>query len=157
MVGLQRTILAEFEHAREVRWSDTCGANEVHFAQWLCYMEEAEYAFLRARGLSVVLQDCRGMIGFPRLACELNILGSAACGQMLMTRLTLGHCDGKQLEYRFGIFRDDQLLAQGRFLVACCRFPTDRPPYAIPIPDWVLQKLPEIVPRVLGERGASAP
>ncbi len=139
--------LTEFVHSREVHWSEASGANEVHFAQWLCYMEEAEYAFLRSRGLSVVLEDRRGTIGFPRLLCELNIRGSAMVGQTLSTQVNLVLNDGKQLDYRFEIYCNLKLLAQGRFLVACCRFPASGQPFAITIPDWVMEKLPEVLPR----------
>lgn len=33
------------------------------------------------------------------------------------------------------------LAATGYFRVACCRFPENQPPYAMLIPDWVLERL----------------
>ena len=130
-----------FQQESEVRWAETCGLNDIHFSQWLRFMEEAEYAFLRSRGLGVVLADERGQIGFPRIECGLNIHGSVAAGENLTTELTLDSNDGKQLAYTFRVLHGDRLLADGRFLVACCRFPPDDLPYAILIPDWVMTKL----------------
>lgn len=141
MVGANLQEKIEFQHQRQVRWAETCAAGDVHFSQWLRYMEEAEYAFLRSRGLSVVLADERGKIGFPRIACQLDLHGSASAGQLLTTRLVLERNDGKQLRYVFTIFRGAELLAEGRFIVACCRFPGEDLPFAILIPDWVMAKL----------------
>ena len=50
--------------------------------------------------------------------------------------------DGKRLIYEFKIQRASTLIARGEFQVACCRFPAEGDPYAIPIPDFVLQKIP---------------
>ncbi len=141
MVDSRSQKKIEFRQDREVRWAETCGLCDIHHSQWLRYMEEAEYAFLRSRGLSVVLADERGQIGFPRLACQLDIHGTASAGQMLTTKLILDSIDGKQIAYSFRVLRGDQLLANGRFQVACCRFPPDSLPYAILIPDWVMAKL----------------
>ena len=56
--------------------------------------------------------------------------------------LVLRANDGKRLIYDFEIRRDATLIARGEFQVACCRFPVDGDPYAIPIPEFILQKIP---------------
>ncbi len=106
-------------------------------------MEETEYAFLRSRGLSVVLEDDRGLIGFPRLHSELKILTPVTFEEELDVLIRLGDVDGKQVSYRFEITRarDQVMVATGRFDVACCRFPDGELPYAILIPAWVEDKL----------------
>ena len=45
---------------RRVEFSDTDMAGIAHFTNYFRYMEEAEHAFLRDRGLNVVLHDERG-------------------------------------------------------------------------------------------------
>ena len=36
----------------------------------------------------------------------------------------------------------EQLIANGKLLVVCCRFSQDRAPYAIPFPDHVIESIP---------------
>ncbi len=117
------------------------------------WMEETEYAFLRTRGLSVSLTDERGRYGFPRTRVEWKIQSPARRGDELRISLWLGETDGKRLRYRFGLERTAlgdvggalqkvwEPCAQGEFLMACCRFPAEALPYAIPIPQRVLEGL----------------
>lgn len=101
-------------------------------------MEETEYAFLRSRGLCVVLNDNRGIIGFPRLSAEVNVENPVCFNQQVWVTLELTRLDGKQILYEFEIVDDDAtLVATGRFRVASCRFPENDPPYAILMPEFV--------------------
>lgn len=101
-------------------------------------MEETEYAFLRSRNLSVVLYDERGTLGFPRLSAEVNVEQPLQFEQTVEVRLTLTEIDGKQIVYDFDIVDDGGRTAiKGRFVVACCRFPDDLPPFAVLIPEVV--------------------
>lgn len=120
------------------------------YARW---MEETEYAFLRSRGLSVSLTDSRGRYGFPRTRVEWEVHSPARRGDELRIGLWLGETDGKRLHYRFALDRramtsgsesrgsDWEASACGEFHLACCRFPPEALPYAIPIPDLVLERL----------------
>ena len=132
-----------FEFHRVVRWRDTDASGFANTAAYITWMEETEYEFLRSRNLSVVLSDDRGQIGFPRLSSELKIDQPVHFNQELRVRLQLTYLDGKQLVYEFEIFTHDgdQLVATGKFTMACCRFPGDKLPYAILIPTWIEQRL----------------
>lgn len=105
-------------------------------------MEETEYGFLRSRGLSVVLYDDRGTMGFPRLKVEIDIERPLIFDEEVKVQLELTAIDGKQIDYQFEI-HDHRLrrVATGRFKVACCRFPDDAPPYAILTPESVMNAL----------------
>lgn len=103
-------------------------------------MEETEYAFLRSRGLSVVVSDERGIIGFPRVATEIEIESTACYDEELEIRLQVAGNDGVKIEYRFEISRGPERIATGYFAVACCRFPPGKPPRAILIPDFILER-----------------
>ncbi len=105
-------------------------------------MEETEYAFLRSRGLSVVVSDERGIIGFPRVATEIEIESPACYDEELEIRLRVASNDGVKIEYQFEILRDSARITTGYFAVACCRFPPGKPPRAILIPDFILERLP---------------
>lgn len=112
-------------------------------------MEETEYAFLRSRGLCVVLYDERGTLGFPRLSASLKIHQPLAFEARVTVRLRLTEIDGKQITYEFEIVDENEIVDQtsqplaveGRFQVACCRFPDDKPPFAILTPDHVIKAL----------------
>jgi acyl-CoA thioesterase FadM len=119
------------------------------YARW---MEETEYDFLRSRGLSVSMTDFRGRYGFPRTHVEWEIQSAARRDDELRVRLWLGETDGKRLEYRFQLDRREfgsgaserpvwEGCATGRFVMCCARFPAEAMPYAIPIPESVLERL----------------
>ncbi len=130
-----------FEKTRRVEWCETDESGTLHFANYVRFMEETEYAFLRSIGLSVVLQDEKGSIGFPRRKCEFDILQPARFEQNLTTRIAGLKVDGVVVEYRFEVVSDEGLVARGFFQAACCRFPADKPPYAILIPESVMERM----------------
>ena len=110
-------------------------------------MEETEYAFLRSRGLRVVLHDELGTLGFPRLSASLNIHDPLTLGQQVKVNLKLVEIDGKRIVYEFDIVdQNHDVAVQGRFSVACCRFPNDTVGdgaglYAILTPQFVMDAL----------------
>ncbi len=116
-------------------------------------MEETEYAFLRSRGLSVVMPDRRGTLGFPRLQVSFQIHQPLRFEQTVEIHLRLVDLDGKQIVYEFEIV-DDSLgtapLVTGRFAVVCCRFPDNRNPYAVLIPERVTAALTPSADRLDG-------
>lgn len=134
--------LARFELTRQVRFVDTDASGFAHFSTYVRMMEETEYAFLRSRGLSVVFHDERGTIGFPRLSAEIQIHHPLVFEQSVLVQLELISLDGKRIIYDFEI-RDptDRVAIEGRFELACCRFPENKRPYAILIPEQVIADL----------------
>lgn len=132
-----------YEYERTVRWRDTDASGFAHLAAYITWMEETEYEFLRTRNLSVVLADEKGRIGFPRLTSELTVVHPVRFEQILNVSLNLTVMDGKRLGYEFQIHTSSkkQLIATGKFTMACCRFPGDQLPYAILIPQWIEERL----------------
>lgn len=132
------TSIIQFEHQWQIRFVDTDATGFAHFSSYVRMMEETEYAFLRSRGLSVILKDSRGTIGFPRIAVELQVERPLKFEDLAKIRLRLVEIDGKQIVYEFLISNESgQRVASGQFVVACCRFPDDKPHYAILIPTFV--------------------
>ncbi len=131
-----------FLNRRRVEFADTDLAGFVHFSHYLRYMEETEYAFLRSLGLDVILDDERGKLGFPRYESLCRYLSPARYGQTVDVTLTVEKNDGKLITYAFGLKVGDRPVAEGRLVVVCCRFPADREPFAIPVPDRVLAAIP---------------
>ncbi len=105
-------------------------------------MEETEYAFLRSKNLSVVFYDKRGTLGFPRIHVDVNIIRPLVFDQEVVVQLSLTELDGKRITYAFEIVNEKQeTMVTGNFLIACCRFPDQEPPFAVLIPPDVKQTL----------------
>ncbi len=123
-----------FSIQRRVAWVDVDQRGCVHFANYVRYAEETEYAFLRSRGLPVIRVEPRGIVGFPRVTAAVDVVRPLRRDDVFQVALTgLAH-DGKQLEYLFQVRVAGELSASICFRVACCRFPTPDPPYAILLP-----------------------
>ncbi len=134
--------IAEFQLTRQIRLVDTDSTGFAHFSSYVRMMEETEYAFLRSRGLRVVLYDERGTMGFPRLHVSIDIFDPVCFGEEVLVKLKLTEMDGKQITYCFDICNAaGETVVEGRFRAAFCRFPDDDPPFAILIPDFVISAL----------------
>ena len=105
-------------------------------------MEETEYAFLRSRGLNVVLYDEKGTLGFPRIHASIEIIEPLVFEQDITVHLRLTDVDGKQVVYEFEICDSEETVCvKGQFKAACCRFPDQETPYAVLIPEYVMAAL----------------
>ena len=87
-----------FRRSYRVRWRDTDASGFVHFANYIRFMEETEYAWLRTRGLAPVTHDKRGGIGFPRITTQIDIESPARVDDELEIRLIAAHNDGVQID-----------------------------------------------------------
>lgn len=131
-----------FQTQKTVRMVDTDASGIVHIAALIRMMEETEYAFLRSRGLSVVLKDGRGLMGFPRLSTSIEIEQPVGFDAELVVEIFLMEVNGKTIDYSFLITQENGTnVAKAKFCVAVCRFPPDDPPYAILTPDFVIESL----------------
>lgn len=143
-----QSAIAKFTNRRRVRMIDTDASGTVHLGAFIRMMEETEYAFLRSRGLSVVLTDAKGILGFPRLEASIDVAHPARFDEELEIELNLIEVDGKQVIYEFAIEAmagtiDAVQVVSGRFRVVCCRFPSGDSPYAILTPLHVIDALRE--------------
>jgi len=130
-----------FVRRYQVRLIDTDLTGFAHFSSYFKMMEETEYAFLRSRGLSVVMRDQRGVIGFPRLAANIDVVRPLRLDDLVEIHLFLAPTNGKQIDYQFKIQENGETSVSGRFAVALCRFPVADPPYAILIPGSIVNQL----------------
>ena len=136
------SAINRFETTKTVRWVDTDASGMVHTSALIRMMEETEYAFLRSRGLSVVLTDGRGLMGFPRLSAAVSIENSVGFDAEVRVEIFLMVVDGKSVTYEFLIRdKENMTVATGKFVVAVCRFPRGEPPYAILTPEYVIEAL----------------
>ena len=138
---------ATFHLQRRVEFAETDMAGIAHFTNYFRYMEEAEHAFLRSRGLSVVLDDPKGKLGFPKLSATCDYKRPARYEEVVDVNVIVKCNDGKSVTYDCEFTSGDEKLGSGQLRVAFCRFPIDKPPYAVLISDNVMEKLFEHVPR----------
>lgn len=131
----------KFATQLRVRFHETDMAGIVHFSNFFKFMEEAEHAFLRSRGLAVSMDDGKGKLGFPKVSAVCDYLRPARCDDMLDVELVVRCSDGKCVDYECMFFVAGKKLAMGQMRVAFCRFLPDKPPYAVPITDEVLRKM----------------
>lgn len=134
-------MIADHQFQRAVRFAETDASGFAYFDTYIRMMEETEYSFLRSRGLRVVLNDGKGIIGFPRIRAEITIENPLRFEDTADIELHLATADGKQIVYEFAISLDRSPVAEGTFKVACCRFPDGENPYAILTPDFILEQL----------------
>jgi YbgC/YbaW family acyl-CoA thioester hydrolase len=136
--------VTQFSRSYRVQWIDTDLTGFAHFCSYLRMMEETEYAFLRSKGLSVVMNDERGILGFPRLSANLDVVRPLELDEWVEIQLNLARMDGKQIDYRFEILDAEGIAVRGHFRVAACRFPPDAAPYAILIPPKIQDQLSSV-------------
>ena len=60
----------EFHYQRRVEFCETDAAGIAHFSAYFQYMEQAEHAFLRHLGTSVIADDEAGTISWPRVNAQ---------------------------------------------------------------------------------------
>jgi YbgC/YbaW family acyl-CoA thioester hydrolase len=106
---------------RRVEFCDTDMAGIVHFSCFFRYMESAEHQFLRALGLSVVLNWDGEQLAFPRVSATCDYLQPARFEDVLDVEVGLERVGGKSLTYGFTFRRQDQPIARGRIVCVCCR------------------------------------
>ncbi|MFM7158920.1 MAG: acyl-CoA thioesterase [Planctomycetaceae bacterium] len=112
-----------FVYHRRVQFAETDMAGIVHFANFYRYMEEAEHAFLRSRGLSVKVDQPDGtVLGWPRVRGTCSFEHPARYEDELEVRVRVARMGVKSLTLTFEICRGALRLAEGELKTVCCRF-----------------------------------
>jgi YbgC/YbaW family acyl-CoA thioester hydrolase len=110
-----------FRTTRRVEFADTDMAGIVHFAQFFRFMEGAEHDFLRAHGLSVVMDWEGNHLSFPRVAASCDFRKPARFDDVIEIEVSLDRVGDKSITYRFTFRRGDEVLATGQMSCVCCR------------------------------------
>ena len=123
-----------FRTTRRIEFADTDMAGIVHFANFFRFMEAAEVAFLRSRGLSV-MQPWEGQrISFPRVAASCDYLKPARFEDVLDIEVTLARLGRKSVTYAFEFSLKGEPIARGQVSSVCCRMHEDHRIESIEIP-----------------------
>ena len=127
--------MTPFRMTRRVDFCDTDMAGIAHFANFFRWMEAAEVAFLRDRGLSVAMDWHGEALGFPRVSAQCDYMKPARFEDVLDIDVTLERLGTKSATYAFVFSRGGEVLARGKITSACCRVGADHKLTAIAIPD----------------------
>jgi acyl-CoA thioester hydrolase len=133
---LSGALMAEkFVIQRRVEFCETDAAGIVHFASYLCYMEQAEHAFLRSLGLSVCEPQADGWhLGWPRVRVECDFQGSAKFEDLLEIRVGVARLGNKSITYDFVFMRGVNQIAKGRVTAVCCNVKSGQPLKSTQVP-----------------------
>jgi acyl-CoA thioester hydrolase len=130
-----------FHATRLVEFCETDAAGIAHFTAFFQYMEQAEHAFLRHLGLSVLMKDGEGMISWPRVAANCDFDSPVRFEDAVDIELTIAKLGKTSVKYQFTFTSGERPIATGTLTVVCCRLATNQPPHSIPIPEEIGAKL----------------
>jgi acyl-CoA thioester hydrolase len=137
-------IMAQFVYHRQVQFAETDMAGIVHFSNYYRYMEEAEHAYLRSLGLSVMMTLADGtVIGWPRVRAACNYVAPARYQDEIEIRLNVTRKGVKSLSLEFEFWRAETLLARGSLKTVCCIVAHNEALKSIPIPPDIDAKILE--------------
>jgi len=130
-----------FRIERRVEFGETDMAGIMHFSNFFRYMEVAETAFLRSRGLSVALVHGPEKLGFPRVSASCDYLKPARFEDVIEVAVTLEKIGRKSLNFAFEFRCGGDLLAKGEITSVCCRKSESGGIESVEIPEELRAKL----------------
>src|SRR5215813_790541 len=126
-------MLSQHEVQIRVRYQETDGQARLHHANYFTYFELGRTELLRAAGMSYLqVEEAGYLLVVVEIGCEYFL--PAAFDDLLTVRTTVVKAKGARIEHGYEVFRDGELLARGRSVVAC----VDRSGKPKRIPDWLL-------------------
>ena len=133
-----------FQITRRVEFADTDAAGIMHFSSFFVMMEQAEHAFLRELRLSVVTQDERGTISWPRVSSHCDFQRPARFEDVLDIKVHLIRLGTKSVTYGFTFTNEEKPIATGEMTSVCCLVSSDVLPIPVLIPAAFAEKLSSV-------------
>jgi YbgC/YbaW family acyl-CoA thioester hydrolase len=136
--------MPQFTYSRRVQFSDTDMAGIMHFANFYRYMEEAEHAFFRSLGFTIVQEQPDGtVVGWPRVRSSCNFESPAYYDDMLEIDVDITRQGVKSLTMSFRFRRGETKIAAGELKTVCCLCEAGGKIRSIEIPPHYREKLVE--------------
>ncbi|MDA7980582.1 MAG: acyl-CoA thioesterase [Pirellulales bacterium] len=131
-----------FQTERIVEFHHTDAARIMHFATYFLFMEEAEHAFLRHLGMSVMGLYEGTKLSWPRVSAKCDYTDSVGFEDVVTINVRVGRLGSKSVTYSHRLFHDSRPIAEGEITVVCCLY-DDRGdvPRSIVIPDTIRERL----------------
>ncbi len=131
----------EFHYKRRVEFCETDAAGIAHFSAYFQYMEQAEHAFLRHLGTSVIADDETGTISWPRVSAHCDYTDPVGFEDVLDIILRIERLGTKSVTYVFDFRLGETSVATGKLIAVCSRIIHGKPPEPIPIPSWLVEQM----------------
>jgi YbgC/YbaW family acyl-CoA thioester hydrolase len=131
----------EYHYQRRVEFADTDTAGIIHFANYFRYMEEAEHAFFRSIGFSVIHEHEGTTYSWPRLSCQCDIFRPVRFEDELDVHLRITRIGTKSVTLNCRFSHQSQKVAQGKMIIACCIMHPGEGLEGVPIPDHLRKHL----------------
>ena len=103
---MQETFQA---YTRRVPFADTDAAGVVHFSKILCYVEEAEHAFLLSLGLDVASER----EGWPIVKVDVDYRRPLVFNEEVDISIEPFSCGRTSVSWSFAVFCDGAMVAEG--------------------------------------------
>jgi acyl-CoA thioester hydrolase len=111
-------MLHEHEHQIRVRYQETDAQARVHHANYFSYFEQGRVELLRAAGYSYRELEAQGiLLVVAEISCRYYLPANYDDLLRIVTRTV--KAKGARIEHEYRVFRGDELLADGRSVVAC--------------------------------------
>jgi acyl-CoA thioester hydrolase len=110
----------EFTIHRRVQFAETDMAGIAHFSNYFRWMEEAEHAFFRSLGMSVVMRHGDREITWPRVSVACDYSGPVRFEDELELRLHVVKVGGKSLVFEVEVLKGGERVALGKMTSVCC-------------------------------------
>ena len=134
--------VAQIHRSRyRVQFRDTDAAGIMHFSTFFTYMEETEHDFLRAQGLSVVLEDEGRTLSWPRVSATCDFSGALRFENEFEVVLSVVRLGAKSVTYRFVFKHEGATVAQGQVVAVCCEIEHGKKPVSVAIPERIRQAI----------------
>jgi acyl-CoA thioester hydrolase len=110
-----------FRCTRQVEFNDTDMAGIAHFTAFFRWMEEAETAFLRSRGLTVLGEWQGEKISLPRVSVSCDFAKPVRFGDEVTIAVTVEKIGRSSLSYTFDFSKGADAIARGHITAVFCR------------------------------------
>lgn len=125
-------MLKQHDLEIRVRYYETDAQGRVHHASYLNYFEAGRVELLRASGVSYrKLEEEGTLLVVAEISCKYYL--PAYYDDLLLLRTTTVRAKGARIEHVYALQREEELLAEGRSLIACI----DRQGIVRRLPDWM--------------------
>lgn len=141
----------EFKLTRQVEFAETDMAGIVHFSAFFRYMENAEHAFYRSLGASVIMNHLSPPLGFPRVHAECDYKRPIRFEDMVEIHLLVREKRPKVLSYLFKFKKanEPEEIARGILTVVCVAHYPDGKMSSAAIPEFLASQIEVAPPEAL--------
>jgi len=127
---------AAFEWSRALEFYETDLAGIAHFSNFYRWMESAEHAYLRSRGIALH----SGGIGWPRVSATADFKRPIKFGDVVRVSVVVDEIRTRSVRYRFEfrVNEEEAVRARGEMTSVCVALSTMK---AVEIPSEIREKL----------------